>query len=145
MRMTLFVIAMAFVSSKAFAASGDKSSGCGPGWFVTDRMSFSATTTRATTNSYVTPFAMTSGTSGCAKHTFVDNNGSHVFIAQSTDQLRTDAAQGQGEYITALSKNLGCSNSQVLASHFQAHFDELFVPANNADAIYLSARQVCPN
>ena len=139
----LFALSVLFSSTLLSAA--DKSNGCGPGWFVTDRLSFSATTTRGTTNSYVTPFAMTSGTSGCSKHSIVDIGGSYEFIAQNIDQIRLESALGQGEYLTALSQNLGCAKDTNLGGHFKNSFDELFANNQSSEAIFLSARKVCPN
>ena len=41
---------------------------CGLGWEVTDKKTYTATTTRATTNFFVPPvFGMTTGTLGCEK------------------------------------------------------------------------------
>ncbi len=141
--LSIYVGLALLVSTVSYAASGDKSSGCGPGWNVTDKMSFSATTTRGTTNSYVTPFAMTSGTSGCAKHTIADNNGSYEFIASHRDQIILEASQGQGEYLTALATNLGCKQSNQLGSYFKQNFDEIFIQNNSNEAIFTSAHNFC--
>ena len=135
------LILIALLALPVFAA--DKSDGCGPGWYVTQRTSFSATTTRGTTNSYITPFAMTSGTSHCAKHSIVDNSGSTEFIAFHFDALRHDVVKGGGEHLAALSANLGCRNEEQLGRHLQSHFDELFANRNTEEAIFVSAQQAC--
>jgi hypothetical protein len=140
-----FVLGLLLVSTQGF--SQDKSNGCGPGWFVTKRMSFSATTTRGTTNSYVTPFAMTSGTSGCAKHTIAANERRSLeFLATNYSHIASDVAKGDGEYLVALSSSLGCPISKLSSFRdtLRSNFREIFLP-NDPELSFNAMRQIVVN
>jgi Protein of unknown function (DUF3015) len=122
-------------TSNAWAVDG--STGCGPGWYVAKEHTFLSTTTRGTTNGVLWPLVlggMTSGTSNCAKHSFVeDNRASEHFIAVNHEMIRQEAAQGEGEYLTSLALTFGCSKEvgPKFNQALQTHFDGLFaVPAN---------------
>jgi len=87
------------------------SDSCGIGWQVTNKKTFLGTTTRGTTNSFVPPtFGMTSGTIGCQSHTFAKNEESAVkYAATNFDELKIEMAEGQGEYLTAFARTMGCN------------------------------------
>ena len=116
------LIAMLVVmSSVSFA---DDSDGCGLGWQVTQKKSFSATTTRATTNATVPPtFGMTSGTIGCAQHGLVKADKKSLHFADANyENLLAEISQGQGEYLVGFAATMGCSSSDSFASALQANF-----------------------
>src|SRR3954471_20570420 len=100
MKTLLVAIALALVSSAAFASDGGGSDGCGLGWQVTQKKSFLGTTTRGTTNAVVPPtFGMTSGTIGCDQHGFAKNDQKAIeFVAANYEPLMVEMAQGNGEY-----------------------------------------------
>lgn len=116
---TLLVLVVASFLPLAALAAGDispnaGSDNCGWGWKVTDKKSLFGTSTRGTTNSYTTPFALTTGTAGCEKHTIAKADAKGVdFVVQNYDSLRLEMAAGQGENLAALARTMGCSDSAV--------------------------------
>jgi len=108
----LGLLLISFVPGFALAGNG---SGCGLG-----KMIFGGQTgmmphlSAATTNfsSYSQSFGITSGTSGCdAENAVVNNDVKKTdFIVNNMEQLMNDISRGQGEYLTAYSQLLGCSN-----------------------------------
>ena len=101
------------VSLSALAAGGqDSSDGCGLGWQVTDKKTWIGTTTRGTTNSFVPPtFGMTSGTIGCDQHPIAKNEvEGAVFAHNNYDALKSEVAEGKGEYVSGLAQSMGCDS-----------------------------------
>ena len=88
---------------------------CGLGWQVTDKKTFIATTTRATTNFVVPPtFGMTTGTIGCDQHGFAKRDIPAVqYVATHYDSVLLDMARGNGESLQALAKIMGCSDAEM--------------------------------
>lgn len=115
----------------------DDSDGCGLGWQITDKKTLIATTTRQTTNAFVPPsFGMTTGTIGCAQHGFAMNDQAAVeFVAGNYEPLIMEMAQGQGEYVTALSQTMGCKNSQVFGASLKNNYSSIV--GNSANAVEL--------
>lgn len=101
------------VTSGNPVSPNEGSDSCGIGWQVTNKRTFLGTTTRGTTNSFVPPtFGMTSGTIGCQSHTFAKNEESAVkYAATNFDELKVEMAEGQGEYLQAFARTLGCSEA----------------------------------
>lgn len=101
------------MSSGGGSYDQDKGDGCGLGWQVTQKRTMLATTTRGTTNAFVPPtFGMTSGTIGCMQHDFAENEKEAAsFVASNQDNLILEMAEGQGEYVNALAKTMGCDAS----------------------------------
>ncbi len=128
-------------AGNAFAQ--DKSTGCGPGWYVTKSYTWLATTTRNTTNSYIQPFATTTGTSGCTKHSIVQNDKrSFDFLDTNYDQLAQEAAQGGGEYLAALARSLGCGDRHMAAFEQGVHADYAAIfAAQESEASFLALRE----
>jgi hypothetical protein len=94
------------------AQARDASDGCGLGWEVTSKTTFSATSTRTTTNAFVPPtFGMTSGTLGCAKHDLVKKRDEQAafYAVENYDSLRQEMAEGSGENLQAFASLMGCS------------------------------------
>jgi hypothetical protein len=133
-------ILAALALSPITAKAADQSNGCGLGWYVTSRMSLSATTTRGTTNYFLpNTFSMTSGTSGCAAHSLVmrDKQGLH-FLEADFDQVQADAARGGGEHLGALAQAVGCDSAayDTFRHTMQANYDKIYDGAgDNAGAV----------
>lgn len=143
-RLVTCSLAAALTLGATVASADDKSDGCGPGWWVTKTTSFSATTTRATTNSYVRPFAMTSGTSGCAKHSLVMNGKRLEFIQANKDQLALETALGQGEFLSAFAASMGCAPelNAAFSAALRSHYGDVFAPAADAETVLRGAERV---
>mgnify|MGYP001575723609 CR=1 FL=1 len=92
---------------------GDPGDGCGLGWQVTDKRTLIASTTRGTINGFVPPtFGLTSGTIGCMKYDFAKNEeAAATFAYANSDSLRTDMAEGHGEYLAGMARSFGCSDA----------------------------------
>ncbi|MBI3544522.1 MAG: DUF3015 family protein [Deltaproteobacteria bacterium] len=110
--MKSFILVLALMSITLVASAEDKSDGCGLGWQVTNKTSFLATTTRSTTNAFVPPtFGMTSGTIGCAQHSFAKKDLPAVhYVASNYEPLMIQMAEGRGEYVDGLAKSMGCGD-----------------------------------
>ncbi len=108
---------------------------CGLGWQVTKQKTLMGTSTRGTTNYYLSPtWSMTSGTSGCQKHDFAKKDEEAVkYVASNFYPLTAEMAEGRGEYLAGLAQVMGCSDS--VASNFgQATQKSFKAITNNADA-----------
>lgn len=112
--MKILAIGLAFLfslisSQTTFAADG--SSGCGAGWYILKDNSLVSSSFRNATNmTFSNTFAMTSGTSNCAKHSIVDAAKQSLHFADANyESIMVDAARGNGETIAAFSETFGCS------------------------------------
>lgn len=112
MKKILMAALLVLFSVPAFAGDGGGSDGCGLGWQVTQKKSFLATTTRATTNAIVPPtFGMSSGTIGCDQHTFAKKEMPALeYVASNYDTLLLEMSTGSGETLAALSLTMGCGS-----------------------------------
>ena len=109
----LFVLSiLLFLAMPGYAR--DTSSGCGIGWEVNDDHSFVGTSTRGTTHSTFNPsFSMTSGTSGCKRHSLVERDLRGIqYVAANFLSLMVDMSQGQGDSLSAFATLLGCNSVQ---------------------------------
>lgn len=117
----------------------DKSRGCGVGTLIAPKKSLFSTTTAEVTDfaSMPTrPFAMTTGTSGCAPHSLItDSIQREHFIAFNRDQLRIETALGAGEHVLALSQSFGCAKSDVFISVLKKNYKQTFVEDLSAKKI----------
>lgn len=132
--------------SPAFAA--DKLDGCGLGWQVTDKSTYTATITRATTNAVVPPtFGMTTGTMGCDKLEIGANDKEAAnYVATNFETLKSELAAGQGEYVTALASAMGCSaKSSELGAQLQKNYNKVVAPAANAVELYKGIKATAAN
>jgi hypothetical protein len=111
------------------AQARDSSDGCGLGWELTSKTTFSATSTRTTTNAFVPPtFGMTSGTLGCAKHDLVRKRDEQAafYAVENYDSLRQEMAEGSGENLQAFASLMGCDQesysgfAQMVRKNFSA-------------------------
>lgn len=125
----ILVLGLLVSSLSSVAMADDTSDGCGMGWSVTKSISLSGTTTRSSTNgTFSSPFGMTSGTSGCAKHSIAKKEDRPAFdyAMYNRDALTIDMARGHGESLAAFARTLGCSDGvvgafgQMTQSHYEA-------------------------
>jgi hypothetical protein len=102
------------MSLSSVALAADNSNGCGLGWAVTQKTSLLATTTRNTTAMFLPPtFSMTSGTSGCAKHSIAKNDFDAArLIATQGEAVKMEMASGRGELLSSLGRTLGCGDQE---------------------------------
>ena len=131
-----FVLIASLVLGSFAAVAEDTSDGCGLGLQVTKKKTFSATTTRATTNAVVPPtFGMTSGTIGCEQHSLVKAEMKSLHFADANyENLMTEIAQGQGEYLSSFAATMGCS-AQEFSSALQSNFSEIVEGKTPADLV----------
>ena len=106
----------------------DKSSGCGPGWKLTKRMSITSSSVRLSTNSFTTPYGMTSGTSGCKRHSIVQKESKQIhFVEENLDQLELEMSIGKGQFVEQLASLVGCENKIIaFTKTMQKNYNELF-------------------
>ena len=109
-KMLVLSVALAlFAVPYAFAGG---SSGCGLGAQLFEGQSgLAMNVLAATTNGSLgnNTFGMTSGTSGCnADDTVMNDAAEEEFVAVNYENLSTDMAKGQGQYVNALAQMMGC-------------------------------------
>lgn len=129
MKTTLVLVLTTLISASAFAA-GDQSSGCGLGWELFKKNSLVSSSLRASTNAMASnSVAMTSGTSGCAKHDIVMKDQAVRHYAEANYQkLLSEVAIGSGEHLSSFVAILGChgqagvSASQILQQNYGTIF-----------------------
>ena len=115
------------------ALAGDGSSGCGPGWYLFKKNSLVSSALRATTNAALFPFVtlgMTLGTSNCSKHQIVKTEQESLkFVTENYYEIATDAAKGEGDFLTSLASTIGCKKEDIsifgkkLKSNLQKIYD----------------------
>ena len=112
------------------ARAEDGSSGCGLGWKIAPKQSLLSSTTRAYVNAtFSSTIGMTLGTSGCSKHSIVQNDKRAIHFAEvNQGQLMIEMAQGRGEHLRGLVATLGCNPAgfQDLARALQADYSNIF-------------------
>lgn len=135
MKLVFAIIAAMGISFVASAQ--DSLDGCGLGWQVTDKKTYTATTTRGTTNAFVPPtFGMTTGTIGCDKLEIAMNDKEAAdYVATNFEALKSELAAGQGEYVSALAKTMNCSASEF-GAHIQKNYNAVVTPAATAADLY---------
>lgn len=113
----------------------DKSSGCGLGWKVAPQNSLISSYTRSLTNITTTStLAMTSGTSGCDKHSVVDRSKMEIHYAEANyHELMVEGSRGQGEHLKGFAMVMGCEGNQIPAfmESTQRHYDSIFTPTGS--------------
>lgn len=142
------VLAIAMVLGATSAMAADTLDGCGLGWQVTDKKTFTATTTRGTTNAFVPPtFGMTTGTLGCEKLEIGSNDKEAAdYVATNFEVLKSELAAGRGEYVSALAKTMNCS-PEAFGSQIQKNYNTVVAPAATAADLYkgikAETKEVC--
>ncbi len=109
--------------------AGDSSSGCGLGWQLFPQTSLVSSSLRSTTHSFLpNTFSMTSGTSGCAKHSIVKNEFKAIHFAETNyDALMIDMAKGNGEYLNTFASLTDYKGDMKSFGQFtQQNFQALF-------------------
>ncbi|MNJ98462.1 hypothetical protein D3C87_162280 [compost metagenome] len=135
-------VLLALVTVSTFASisqAADRLDGCGLGWQVTDKKTYTATLTRGTTNVFVPPtFGMTTGTIGCDKLTVGKNQvEAKDYVATNFEPLKSELAAGRGEYVTALASAMGCkSSADVIGTRLQKNYNTVVAPATTATELY---------
>ncbi len=113
MKSIISILFCFFISISAFAKDG--SSGCGPGWYLLKKNSIVSSSLRATTNAVFAPtvtIGMTFGTSNCSKHSIVKNEQKSLhFTNENYIELIAEVSKGEGEFLTAYAKTIGCKSS----------------------------------
>ena len=143
----LFFLTLTFtIETNAMHSSGSDS--CGLGWAVTKKKSLSATTTRATTNSWLPPtFGMTSGTIGCDRHSIAQKDIETIrYITTYFDLLKYEMALGSGELLTGLAQLMKHSDKRCFAEVLHTHYGEIVsnrTPAEAFQAIQKATSGAC--
>lgn len=110
MKKFIFAISLLF-SIQSFA---DSSVGCGLGSMIWKKSTIISALFRMTTNHSFSSqlFGITTGTSGCSRHSIVKNEMAPVYYAEANmENLRLEMAMGQGEYLDGFAATLGCPMS----------------------------------
>ena len=137
----LILVSAMIVGAAAYAE--DKLDGCGLGWQVTQGKTYTATTTRGTTNAFVPPtFGMTTGTLGCEQlDVGAKDKEAAEFVASNYEQLKSQLAMGRGEYVDGMVSAFGCkANSEVIGSRLQKNYSSIIAPAQNSIELYKNIR-----
>ncbi len=140
MLLGLFVMNSAWTAEKATEKKNEispngGSDSCGLGWQVTKSKTLMGTSTRGTTNAYLSPsWSMTSGTSGCEKHPFSKKDEDALkYVSTNFYPLSAEMAEGKGEYLVAFAQVMGCNES--VTADFQQMTQKSFKSiTENADA-----------
>jgi hypothetical protein len=83
-----------------------------------------AITTNGT--SYTSTFAITSGTSGYKDGLVIGVNVVDAYVADNMDNLATDIAKGDGEYLDALASLMKVENKDSFKSKLQKNFNKIY-------------------
>ena len=131
----IFTLALAATSS-AFAA--DSSSGCGMGYAIAPKQSLVSSSTRSLVNAtFSNTLGMTLGTSGCAKHSIVQNESKGIHYAEANmDQLAMEMARGNGEFVQGFASVFGCQDSRAFGRMVQAKYETL-LPGSDVSGVEL--------
>ena len=135
--MKLIIGLMALVATtSAFAA--DSSSGCGMGYEVAPKQSLVSSSTRTIVNAtFSNTVAMTLGTSGCAKHSIVQNDAKGIHFAEANmNVLAMEMARGNGEFVSTFASVYGCSNSEAFGAMVQSNYESV-LPSTNTTGVEL--------
>ena len=135
--MKLIIGLMALVATTSVFAA-DSSSGCGMGYEVAPKQSLVSSSTRSIVNStFSNTIAMTLGTSGCAKHSIVQNDAKGIHFAEANmNVLALEMARGNGEFVTSFASVYGCNNSEAFGSMVQSNYESV-LPATNTTGVEL--------
>jgi hypothetical protein len=122
----LLIIGVFSVQSAFSGSTPDRSSGCGLGWKVSKQKSIISSSIRALTNGTASnSIGMTSGTSGCTRHSLVRVNKKLEYYTHANfDILISEMSEGKGEILSGLSQILGC-NHNILSSEIQKDYKSI--------------------
>jgi hypothetical protein len=131
-------IMMMILGSLSAVSHADSSVGCGLGSLIFKDTSLISSSLRVTTNNvFLTQYlGVTSGTSGCTRHSIVQNEKSHIHFAEvNFKKLSEEMAKGEGQYLQAFAFTLGCKEnlSKELGRETKTHFENI-IPDENVDS-----------
>jgi len=120
-----FAICVSFVASEVFA----NNVGCGFGSVLLKGkkgkvFEVLAVTTNGTSGS--STFAITTGTSGYKAGQAVGVNIVDEYIAQNMENLATDIAKGEGEYVDTLAHLMKVDNKTAFRAKLQKNFGKIY-------------------
>lgn len=132
--------AIALSIPAAAHAKGYGLAGCGLGSIVFGDKPGIIQVLAATTNGtfYSQTFGITTGTSNCTDDGVVQSSKEQeAFIEANYASLSKDMAAGQGEYLSALSTLMGCSETvqNEFFSTTQSHHSDVFAPNATASQV----------
>ncbi len=128
----LLLVSLFLLSFQVYA---DGSSGCGLGWSIASKNSLLSSSIRNTTHAILpNTFSMTSGTSGCAKHSIVKNEYKGIHYAEGNfHQLMAEMSQGRGEVLNGFAAVLDYHGDMNLFGEFvQKNYSRIFTSASIA-------------
>jgi hypothetical protein len=130
MKKIIIVLGMLLGTLSVYAADG--SSGCGPGWYIFKENSLVSSSLRATTNGFLFPsttIGMTVGSSNCSKHKIVKTEKESLkFATENYYEIATQAAQGEGDFLTSFGSTIGCGQESLdtFKSEMKVNYEKLF-------------------
>ncbi len=121
----LFAASMIMAVSDVFA----NNAGCGFGTFIMKGQKgklfeILAVTTNGTSAS--STFAITSGTSGYKEGSVIGVNIVETYVAQNMDNLATDIAKGDGEYLDTLAHLMKVENKDGFKNTLHTNFNRIY-------------------
>jgi hypothetical protein len=136
MKKLVVIVNAVFLMMVVFSGVGwavdQKNTGCGLGSIAWEGQNgLMSQTLAATTNGTFgnQTFGITSGTSNCEQYKdFAYNPKVNTFVAENMDNLATDIARGQGEYVNtlALLMEVPSAKRASFRSQLQAHFSDIY-------------------
>ncbi len=109
--------------------AADNSSGCGLGWMILKKNSLVSSSLRSTTHGFLpNTFSMTTGTSGCTRHSIVKKEMEAIYFAEANHvQLKSQMAKGEGEYLNAFAEVMGCGHDQTnFSKSLKAQYEKIY-------------------
>lgn len=146
--MKKLLVIFAIAASATVATANDSSSGCGLGWEVFKETSLVSSLLRSTTNAVASnTIAMTLGTSGCAKHSIVDNKMESLHYAEANfHNLMVEMAQGQGQFVEAFAQTLGCQGAEKeFSSEIQKNYATISAASSSPANMLTSVQREVAN
>jgi hypothetical protein len=123
-------VVLAILAVNPLAHADDTSIGCGLGTQLIKRNSLISTTTRGYLNfTFSNSSGMTSGTSGCAKHSIVMNEKKAEHFAEANYHvLMVEMASGRGEHLAGFASALGCGagSAGAFGKMTQDHYEKIY-------------------
>lgn len=146
MKKSTIVGAAVLLSVSAGVLAQETGSGCGLGAEVLDGKSGKGANIAASIlNAWIIPntFFMTTGGGlmGCDPTQTVEREqATEIFVATNMDQLSSEAAKGQGEYLTVLAHLMGIEEQDFdsFRQLAQNNYDQLFGSAGDARSVIAS-------
>lgn len=131
MRKLLVVIAVALMTSSAFAAKYG-SAGCGLGSmiFEGDQTWWKQVLAATTNGTGFQTIAISLGTSNCDSPAPLKVGQVEAFVEANRVALANDIARGNGETVVGLSNVYGCSNSMEFGKALKTNYKTIFTSAN---------------